>query len=100
MTTLLIVLIVHTALCVLAVLPAVGPRMAAVMGGTHGGPGRLGIFVAEAGFLFPAAPVLSVFGAWITLALGLEMGVWLFITLPWLYLGILLGAIGLLVVRR
>lgn len=91
----LTLVIVNTVLCLLGIVPCVGLQTAAVMGGASEG-GNLGSLIAIMGAAVPLVPVVSIIGSWVAYAFKVR---WLtigMVALPWVYLLVLLAAIGLL----
>lgn len=87
------VLIINTVLCVLGIVPAFAVQMATVMGGAAVGAGPLGARLAVLGYIFPAAPFVSIIGSWIAHLLDITWLSAVFVALPWVYtliLGVML----------
>lgn len=89
-------LIVNTILCALGFVPSFGLQLALVMGGGNSGTG-LGSFIAFAGLIFPALPVVSVIGSWLAYKFHLDWLTLGFIALPWAALVVLLAASAIVI---
>lgn len=91
MDALLIAIIVNTILCVLGIVPAFAVQMATVMGGAAVGAGQLGAVIAALGYVFPAAPIISIIGSWAAYLVSVPWLAMIFVAFPWAYL-LALGA--------
>ncbi len=68
------VLIINTVLCLLDIVPAFAVQMGTVMSGAAVGAGPLGARLVMLGYIFPAAPIVSIIGSWVyTLMLGVML---------------------------
>jgi hypothetical protein len=92
------ILIINTVLCLLGIVPAFAVQMATVMGGAAVGAGSLGARIAVLGYIFPAAPIISIIGSWVAHLLGITWLAAAFVALPWVYT-LALGAMLLIFFR-
>ena len=90
----MLVLIINTILCVLGIVPAFGIQLATVMGGAAVGAGPLGGYLAVAGLIFPAMPIISIIGSWVAYIIGVRWLAVAFVILPWAYLLVLGVGLG------
>ena len=96
MDILLIAVIINTILCVLGIVPSFMIQMGTVMGGASVGASELGSWIAIAGMIFPAMPIISIVGSWIAYLLGISWLAIVFVALPWVYLLGMVVSIALL----
>ena len=91
MDALLVFVVINTVLCALGMAPAFAVQMATVMGGAAVGAGELGALIAVLGYVFPAAPIISIIGSWAAYLAGVPWLAIAFMAVPWAYL-LALGA--------
>lgn len=86
--------IIHTVVGVLAILPAFGLQVAAVMGGASVGASSIGMLIAALGFIFPFFLIAALIAVWPVYLLRLDALTIAVMVAPWLYLVVLLGMIA------
>ena len=93
--TKLVILIVNTVLCAIAIPISFGVQLMSVMGGASAtGHETLGCMIVSLGMGCIAMPPVSIAGSWLTMRwTRVSM---LFVAAPWIYAALLFGCIGLL----